>query len=216
MGTNHNIKFYNLFRRLEHDKKTAFTIIGIFFLIFVFTTCQTTYTIETSKDDTVPEKSFRAVLEAGDVEGTIDFLESGVSLSETDAYGKTPIFAAVRYGHADLITLLLFKGADPEAVNVFEDRVRIAQKERQKVKERNLEVVALKQIQGVRISKLPDYRSAFARFTMEELFTGVAFEEASLDKETGDLFLDSVSFGTDRVGRFMVENAGKELCQAAF
>jgi len=63
---------------------------------------------------------------------------------------------------------------------------------------------------------LPDYRSSFARFTMEELFTGVVFEEAALDKETGDLFLDGVGFGKDKAGRFVVESANKELRQAAF
>jgi len=110
----------------------------------------------------------------------------------------------------------------------FEERVLIAGQERQKVidelqneyrqqvEERNMEVVALKQIQGVRTGKLPDYRSAFAKFTMEELFTNVAFEDASLDKVTGDLFLDSVGFGTDTAGRFVVKNADKELRQAAF
>ena len=357
-------------------KKITVSVIGFFLLILVFNACQSSGTDRTAigAENKTLVKDFRDVLAAGDVEGTLDFLESNTSLTETDAYGEIPLFTAARYGHADLIALLLIKGADPKAVNVFgecpvhvaaangkkdavallapysgamdvkdgfgmtasekavengfpelmdgfnsrvtlmkkiyksvekygnnlplaaryfaystfpaenreaeelwtayvarsskerlegwlaledkafpqeisepatpppvkltqekwetnrefEDRARIATQERQKVidelqeefrmqvEERNMEVVTLKQIQGVRVSKLADYRSGFAQFAMEELFTGVGFKEASLDKETGDLFLDNVGFGTDNTGRFVVENAGKELRQAAF
>ncbi len=89
--------------------------------VFLYNSCQSSGAVRFGNGvvSESSKKDFRTILAAGDVDSALDFLESGVSLTETDAYGETALFTAARYGHTDLIALLLLKGADPKDVNVF-------------------------------------------------------------------------------------------------
>ncbi len=115
-----------------------------------------------------------------------------------------------------------------ETNDEFEQRVAEAQQVRQaeitkllnlyrrRAEARNSEIAALKQIQSARMARLPEYRSAFARLAMENLFTEVVFEDVSLDKVSGDLYLSGLTSGKDDLGSFVVKDSEKNIRQAAF
>ena len=50
----------------------------------------------------------------GNLEKVRQFLDQGVNVNTRDGYGRTALMEASREGHAELVSLLLAHGADPE------------------------------------------------------------------------------------------------------
>ena len=114
-----------------------------------------------------------------------------------------------------------------ESNREFEERVRLAQEDRETkvntlqntyrlgVEARNGAIVALKQLQGQRMLALPDYRSAFALFTIKNLFPELTFNDASFDQKTEELYLNGVGAKGNSLGRFVLDKTDQSLRKAA-
>ncbi|MCB1827920.1 MAG: ankyrin repeat domain-containing protein, partial [Coxiellaceae bacterium] len=67
---------------------------------------------KTSQDKMIEEALFAAI-EANDVATLYALLDSGIALTLTDAFGRTPLSAAILAQHRSMILLLLSLGANP-------------------------------------------------------------------------------------------------------
>ena len=111
----------------------------------------------------------------------------------------------------------------------FEERVQIAQQERQNeivdmqeqyrqdVESRNNTILYLKTVQDVRMSRLDEYRTSFIEFSLMDVVDRSVLTNPQMDKNTGELTMDVVSPAGDMVGTFLVSaSSDSEFRRAAF
>lgn len=120
----------------------------------------------------------------------------------------------------ELPSVIVLKQDDWEMNDEFETRVKQAQQKRQEeieaiqekyrqaVEGRNRTILNLENIQKARIAVVEDYKPGFVQYVLNSALGNVTMKDPSIDKNTGDIFLDVFSSQDDNLGSFLFSASG--------